>query len=64
VLTRCDGKIAKIDMKEALEFQRSKCFISISWKPIAYSVVQAPTRNKWLDNIWSSAWFKFWVKIE
>ena len=41
----------------AFDFHRRRCLISISWKPIAYRVVQAPTRSEWLDHIWSSALF-------
>ena len=38
----------------AFDFHLSKYLISISWNPIAYRVLQAPTLREWLDHIWSS----------
>ena len=35
---------------KAFDFQRRRYLISISLNPLEYKVVQAPTRNEWLDH--------------
>ena len=48
----------------ASDFHLSKCLISISWNPIAYRVVHAPTRRECADHIWSSALFLTGSKLK